>query len=51
MPNVSKIFERCMFCQINEYMDVFLSDTNVVLERDTVYNNVSSPCLKNGVLL
>ena len=23
MPNVSKIFERCMFCQINEYMDVF----------------------------
>ena len=25
LPNVSKIFERCMFRQINEYMDVFLS--------------------------
>ena len=24
LPNVSKIFERCMFLQINEYMDVFL---------------------------
>ena len=26
----------------------FYQDTNVVLERDTVHNNVSSPCLKNG---
>ena len=25
MPNMFKIFERCMFRQINEYMDVFLS--------------------------
>ena len=25
LPNVSKIFERCIFRQINEYMDVFLS--------------------------
>ena len=25
LPNVSTIFERCMFRQINEYMDVFLS--------------------------
>ena len=25
LPNVSMIFERCMFRQINEYMDVFLS--------------------------
>ena len=25
LPNVPKIFERCMFCQINEYMDAFLS--------------------------
>ena len=25
LPNVSKKFERCMFRQINEYMDVFLS--------------------------
>ena len=25
LPNVSKIFERCMFRQINEYMDVSLS--------------------------
>ena len=25
LPNVSKIFERCMFRQINEYMNVFLS--------------------------
>ena len=25
LPNVSKIFERCMLRQINEYMDVFLS--------------------------
>ena len=25
LPNVSKIFERCMFREINEYMDVFLS--------------------------
>ena len=25
LPNMSKIFERCMFRQINEYMDVFLS--------------------------
>ena len=24
LSNVSKIFERCMFRQINEYMDVFL---------------------------
>lgn len=24
MSSVSKIFERCMFRQINEYMDVFL---------------------------
>ena len=23
LPSVPKIFERCMFCQINEYMDVF----------------------------
>ena len=23
LPNVSKIFERCMLCQINRYMDVF----------------------------
>ena len=25
LPNVPKIFERCIFCQINEYMDAFLS--------------------------
>ena len=25
LPNVSKILERCMFRQIKEYMDVFLS--------------------------
>ena len=25
LPNVSKIFERCMFRQIKEYMDMFLS--------------------------
>ena len=25
LPNVSKIFEQCIFRQINEYMDVFLS--------------------------
>ena len=25
LPNVSNMFERCMFRQINEYMDVFLS--------------------------
>ena len=25
LPNVSKIFEKIMFCEINEYMDVFLS--------------------------
>ena len=25
LPNVSKIFERCMFRQINEYMNAFLS--------------------------
>ena len=24
LPNMSKIFERCMFPQINEYMDVFI---------------------------
>ena len=24
LANVSKVFERCMFRQINEYMDVFL---------------------------
>ena len=51
LPNVSKIFERCMFRQINEYMDVFYQNTNVVLERATVHNNVSSPCLKSGDLL
>ena len=26
----------------------FYQDTNVVLERDTGHNNVSSPCLKSG---
>ena len=25
LPNVSKIFERCMFCQTNEFMDIFSS--------------------------
>ena len=24
LTNVTKIFEQCMFCQINEYMSVFL---------------------------
>ena len=24
LPNMSKIFERCMFPQVNEYMDVFI---------------------------
>ena len=44
LPNVSKIFEQCMFCQINQ-------DTSVVLGRATVHDNVSSPCLKSGNLL
>ena len=26
----------------------FYQDTNVVLERDIVHKNVSSPCLKSG---
>ena len=42
LPNLSKIFEWCMFHQINEYMDVFLSRH---------HNNVSLPCLKSGDLL
>ena len=32
-------FERCMFRQINEYMDAFYQDTGVVLERATAHNN------------
>ena len=51
LSNVSKIFERWMFRQINEYMNVFLQDTSVVLERAIIHNNVSSPCLEAGNLL
>ena len=25
LPNVSEIFEKCIFCQMSHYMDIFLS--------------------------
>ena len=51
LPNVSEIFERYMFCQINEYMNIFLSRHQRGFRKATVHNNVSSPCLKSGDLL
>ena len=51
LPNVSKIFQRYMFRKINEYVNVFLSRHQCGLERATVHNNLSSPCLKSGDLL
>ena len=47
LSNVSKIFQRCMFRKINEYMNIFLSRHQCGLERATVHNNASSPCLKS----
>ena len=47
LPKASRIFERCMLCQINEYMNVFFIKTSLRF----VHNNVSSPCLKSGDLL
>ena len=49
LPNVSKIFERCMFCQI--IRKGFYQDTSMILKRARVCKNLSSPCLKIGNLL
>ena len=51
LPNVSKIFERCMFRQINEYMDVFLSKHQCGFRKGYSTHNISLPCLKSGDLL
>ena len=51
LPNVSMVFERCMFRQINEYMDVFLSKHQCGFRKGYSAHNISLPCLKSGDLL
>ena len=51
LPNMSMIFERYMFRQINEYMDVFLSKHQCGFRKGYSTHNISLPCLKSGDLL
>ena len=38
LSNVSKIFEKYMFCQMSDYMEKNYQNISVVLENDTTQN-------------
>ena len=40
LPNLSKIFEKCMFKQITQFFDKIFQNTNVDFERALAHNNV-----------
>ena len=41
LPNLCKIYEHCMYTQMNKYFDpTFFVNTSLDLERDIVHNNV-----------
>ena len=40
LPNISKIFERCIFRQLSNFMDQFLSNNNLVFAKVIAHNIV-----------
>ena len=40
LPNISKIFERCIFCQLSDFMNRFCQNTNVIFAKVTAHNIV-----------
>ena len=40
LPNISKMFERCIFCQLSKVMDQFLSKYQCVFANVIVHNIV-----------
>ena len=48
LPTMSKIFERLMHHQVNEYIDKHLSPFLCVAERDSILKLHFYPSFKNG---
>ena len=50
LPNMFKIFERCIFRQSYSFMFEFLSNTTVIFSKVTIHSIACKPCLKRGNL-